>query len=744
MHDYTGVMIRGAALALVVAAAQPGSLGTPAARAENTAWPGAVEAEGGALDGRPEGERLDPVARFVSRFGAATAAPWLRPLLRPGPAAVRLFAARALVRIGDAGARAAALDWLVGPASSPSDRSLGLDALSWGPPAPEVRAAVEQAARDRDALTRAEALDALGRLDGADANQGSASLPVILGCLDDLDREVRVRAVRLVTRAAEIDPGAASPAAPMLLERLDDSDRLVRATALRALAALRDPRTVPALLRLAAADDPTGLQTAAVDALGWPGATAAVPFLVTRLRHRPADETARHAARALGAIASPPAVAALVAALRLPPVPEEVAEALVEAGPAATAPLLGLLDGPELGSAARAIPVLARIGDRRAVAPLGRAVRRQGGNGPLALVAIGALAQMRESGGVPALAEAAEAPDPEVRRAALTALASLADLRAAASVERALADGDAGVRAAGALLAGRLGASDAAPGLVERLGDESPAVGAAAARALAGLEPGALRGRHLLGRALDALARSPAGARDDAEVIAIGGALEALATESDAGRLDAAAIAGGDMRMLGPALAAAHQRAPLADRALVARLLSEVGADSERALAAAGALAVARLGDDDQAPLAQAAQQAEPAVRARLCEAIARLPEGGAWLQAWMSPREPAEVRAAAAWAARRRPELGDTLRALAAGPDEPVATDARAALGAAGTAGQAPYAARLVDPQGTPIAGRWVTFRAGQLSVVLRSDGRGGLLAAGLPEGAVTVSLVD
>ena len=740
MHDYTAVMIRRAALALVVVAAQPGGFGA----AQAAAWPGALETEGRALDAHPEGERPDAVARFVSRFGAAAAAPWLRPLLKSGPPPVRLLAARTLVRIGDPGARAAVLTWLTGPTSTPADRVLGLDALSWGPPGPEVRAAVEQAARDQEPLTRAEALDALGRLDGADPSHASPSLPVILGCLDDLDREVRVRAVRLVARATEIDPAAAAPAAPMLLERLDDGDRLVRATALHALGTLRDPRTVPALLRMAAADDPTGLQTVAVDALGWPGAAAAVPFLTTLLRHRPADEAARHAARALGAIATPPAVAALVAALRLPPVPEEIGQALVQAGPAAIAPLLRLLDGPELESAARAIPLLARIADRRAIGPLGRAVRRQGGNGPLSLVAIGALAHLRDPDGVAPLAEAAEAPDPEARRTALTALATLADPRAAASVDRALADGDPGVRAAGALLAGRLGGVEPAAALVNRLDDESPAVRTAAARALVGLPAETLPGLRLLSRALDALARQPNVTRDETEVAALADGLAALATPADTGRLDAAALAGGDTRILGAALAVAHRQVPIADRALLARLAADVGADPERGLAAAGALAVARLGEDEQVLLAHAAQQAEPAVRARLCEAIARLPDGAAWLQAWMSPAQPAEVRAAAAWASRGRRDLADSLRALAAQPEGPIARNARAALAAQGSGRPASCAARLVDPDGTPMAGRWVTLRAGVVSIAVRSDGRGGVRAAGLPEGPVTLSLAD
>ncbi|HVY40627.1 MAG TPA: HEAT repeat domain-containing protein, partial [Polyangia bacterium] len=274
-------MIRRAAvaMALAVTAAWAG-----VARA--AVWPGALAADGRALQAAPEGERADAVARFVARYGAAAATPWLRPLMAEGPSQARLLVARILVRAGDPLARQQALGWLTGPSSPPGDRTLGLDALSFGaaqgPAAPEVRAAFEQAARDPDAQTRAQALDALGRIDAAAPGRASASLSVILGCLDDLDREVRVRAVRLVARAATVDPAAAAASAPLLLERLDDADRLVRVTAVGALGALRDPRVVPALLRVAAADPPD-LQVAALDAMGWPGAGPAVPFLTTLL-----------------------------------------------------------------------------------------------------------------------------------------------------------------------------------------------------------------------------------------------------------------------------------------------------------------------------------------------------------------------------------------------------------------------------------------------------------------------------
>ncbi|HVT06357.1 MAG TPA: hypothetical protein VHO67_02820, partial [Polyangia bacterium] len=80
-------MIRRAAVALAVVAAWTG-VGRAAV------WPGALDADGRALAGAPEGERADAVARFVARYGTAAATPWLRPLMTDGPPQARLVVAR--------------------------------------------------------------------------------------------------------------------------------------------------------------------------------------------------------------------------------------------------------------------------------------------------------------------------------------------------------------------------------------------------------------------------------------------------------------------------------------------------------------------------------------------------------------------------------------------------------------------------------------------------------------------------
>ena len=515
----------------------------------------------------------------------------------------------------------------------------------------------------------------------------------------------------------------------------------MRVTALAALGALRDPRVVPALLRVAAANPPD-LQVPAVDAMGWPGAAAAVPFLTTLLQRRPADEAARHAARALGDIGNGPAVAALIDALRAPPVADEVGSGLVAAGAAAVGPLVAELDGPDLATAARAITLLGQIGDSRAVAPLARAVRHRGGTGPLVLVAVAALGRLHHPQALAALSEATGSSEPEVRRAALEALVSFGDGHAAGLAEQALADADPTVRAAAARVASRLGAGNqSAVALVDRLSDDAGEVRLAAAQALLVVSvPGPAR-RDLLVRAVAAASSRPASARSDEELQAIGDVLEALATPDDASRLDTALRGGAPTRVLALALRAAHAREPITDRDIVRRLLDELAGPPATALAAADALAAARVSDDDAAPLARAARDGEPALRARLCAAITRLSDGAGWLAAWMAPAQPAEVRAAAAWAARAHPELADLLRRLTDAPEAPVAANARAALAWSRQRTSAPaVGARLVETDGTPASGRWVTVRGGGLSVAVRSDASGNVRVDGLPPGAVVI----
>ena len=294
-------------------------------------WPGALQIDGQALTAIPERERPAGVERLLERHGIEAAGPYLLPLLSDPEPEVRAYVGRLLVRAGDQTAVAAAIEWLTTPGRPPADRMLGLDVLSHAATlTPRARQAIEQAIRDRDAPVRIRALAALGRHDPL------PSLPVVLAALDEDSREVRLAAALVIERADA--PAAARLATLPLLERLDDADRLIRLSALRTLGALRDPRAIPALVRIASEQSmelrTAELRAAAVDALGSPamGGGAALTTLVRLARHRPVDELARHADLALGEIATPAAVAALIAALSVPPVPQEAKQGLLHAG----------------------------------------------------------------------------------------------------------------------------------------------------------------------------------------------------------------------------------------------------------------------------------------------------------------------------------------------------------------------------------------------------------------------------
>ncbi len=158
---------------------------------------------------------------------------------------------------------------------------------------------------------------------------------------------------------------------------------------------------------------------------------------------------------------------------------------------------------------------------------------------------------------------------------------------------------------------------------------------------------------------LTALAATKGAPRDPAELEALGDALAASVTAADAGPLGPAFLVAdrGLAEPLARALAAAHLEQPLADQAVVDRAIALLEEGGPTAMGAADALASARFSDGEVAALARAFADAGPALRARLCVAIARTPRGGEWLASLIaSPAEPLQVRAAAAWGASGSP----------------------------------------------------------------------------------------
>ncbi|HZL17364.1 MAG TPA: HEAT repeat domain-containing protein [Polyangia bacterium] len=695
-------------------------------------WPGALETDGRALadSAAPHPSDLDPrrlaaIDRLVADHGREAATPFLVPLLTDRDPAVRLYAARLLARAGVPAATAVATSWIASPAVREVDRVFGLYVLQNAATlSSAARTIVEQAVRDSEPSVRRSALDVLA------AHPIGPSLQVVLAALDDDDREVRLRAVQLAGTCG--DPRATPP----LLERLDDVDRQVRLQAIVALASLHDLRAVPAFLRLTG-DGTLEQRIAAIDALGTLPAIVSAPTLIA-LARRPADEVGRHALLALGGIATPAAIGALVAVLRSPPVPDEALVGLRQAGTAAVPALIAELRGGTPSSSTLAAKLLGELGDRRASLPLVAALEHDAPGGPIALAALAALMRLADPVAVPALVRAAESTQVEIRRAAFEALRAGADPRSEAVLEEGLADADALVRALAARLAGAIDAHAAAPALSARLSDANPVVRKAVAAALAHVTD---RAHHPLATILSALTRPDVPPFTDQEVADIGVALESIATPPDVEPLARALLTarGGARGAIAQGLAAAHSGSPLTERATIDALIAAVADGGVAALSAADALAGARVVTGAVPALARAFADAESTVRARLCPAVAAAPDGDLWLAAVLAdPHEPANVRAAAAWAARGLGRVRPALEAAAHGGDDAVATNARAALAVASRSATTFVGARLRGPDGDPLIGRWVTIGiAGGPSVRAMTDSLGVARVAGLPDGA-------
>jgi HEAT repeat protein len=691
-------------------------------------WPDSITVAAHDATDLPDPQRLRTLERLTARAGDR-ALPVLVPLLADRDPSIRLFAARRLGRAGVPAAVDAATRWISSPTVPLVDRQFGLDVLREVPTLSDAaRQAVARALRDPDAAVRISALDALERHDAM------PSLPAVLSALDDDSREVRLRAIRLV--AGKNDPRITQP----LLSRVEDTDRQVRAEAIRALGS--HPRATPALLRLMT-DANEEARAAAMDALATMRAEASVPSFVALARRRPVDDAARRAQLALGKLATPAAVAALIALTRTPPVAPETKAALRAAGAAAVPALERELATGSPGSAALAATLLGEIGDRRSSAPLSAALDRRA---ELAPVALDALARIADPASLPTLVRAAESNDLETRRRAYTALLALRDPRASVALARGMADADPNVRELAARLAAALGAQGAAPPVAALLADGERDVRRAATEALAVL---AAPSGAVVTAIVGAITKPGAPPRDADEWQAIGEALERAVEPGDAGRLAAAwkSARGPERAAIVRALAAA-QAGRASDPALLQQLVDALAGDGPLPIAAAEALATTPIPEESRTAFTLRFAEAASAVRARLCDAIARMPEGGPWLAALMRARdETAEVRAAAAWAARGLDD-GDARDALAGARDDAeaaVAANARAAL-AIGRASrhsgpESWVAARLRARDGSPLAGRWVVISVGKAGDVwTTTDDAGGVRLFGVPAGPVSL----
>jgi HEAT repeat protein len=285
--------------------------------------------------------------------------------------------------------------------------------------------------------------DAEWRLALALARDGDArSVPVLLDAMHGYDEgkvakaEEAIRALgpraipelkQAFTQPRKYNPGLVTgllvdqptgEVVPFLIDALDK--RKTREAATRALAHVRDPRALDALIK-AASSGPKRLRGTAVWALGRHGDPRGFETIADALNARDA-ELRSTAAHALGQLDDPRVFDLLIAAL----------------------------DDREREVRGSAVRALERIGDARAVPALQEVLRREASN-PIgnSYTAAKALATLGPAG-VDALLAAAEDPDPKVRRNGVVGLnpqpkAALTDDRIVPVLLRNLADDDSQV-----------------------------------------------------------------------------------------------------------------------------------------------------------------------------------------------------------------------------------------------------------------------------------------------------------
>jgi HEAT repeat protein len=231
------------------------------------------------------------------------------------------------------------------------------------------------------------------------------------------------------------------------------------------------------------------------------GARPVVPALAAAVED-PSQEVRAAAARALGHLGrdAGPAVLALGAALKDPSpiVRAAAAESCRELGPLArdvAGPLAQLLNDPDPGVRAYTAQALPRVNPGQGKLAIPALIRTQTEADYFGRQSSGGLRDLGDAG-LAGTIEALDAADPDLRRAAANALASLGQGRpgrVAPALERALKDPDLDVRvtAAGALT--RLGYRDAylVPALLEGLGSRDLSVRNGAIGALSALGPAA-------------------------------------------------------------------------------------------------------------------------------------------------------------------------------------------------------------------------------------------------------------
>jgi len=394
----------------------------------------------------------------------------------------------------------------------------------------------------------AEALDALSRLgspddhdtppedvlDALEAFTRSPAAPVADAGLDalcalDPERAIVAARRRCAPPDARADHAIAvlrllgTPSATgALLELLDHPAEAVRGQAAHALGVLRAHEATPRLIALLditrqntddaawalgqlAAEDGIAPLIAAFDgdtddeaifgrdqiieALARMPEASVVPQLVKALTH-PGWWVYTGAVEALGTLGTPAAIGALIDALQHtePQVREYAARILGIVGDPSVVPALaGALDDPWPGTRVSALESLAQLGTLSAPVRDALADRLLSGAADERVFAAEALGATRHPDALRPLLDTLDDADPELRVAALLALAHLdADVPISA-LAALLDDPDVGVRDAAAVSLGQLARPEAIPALLDALANPASQVQRAAAEALINL-----------------------------------------------------------------------------------------------------------------------------------------------------------------------------------------------------------------------------------------------------------------
>lgn len=355
---------------------------------------------------------------------------------------------------------------------------------------------------DREANLRMHAALALGELHAHEA------APVLVKTLSDPDENVRFHAIEALGRlgAAEsivpLSKIAASDnfflafAAIEALSKTDDArvsplmvslldQELLRPAAIETLAAIGDEDCVPALARaLNHPEAPVGPLTNALtsiharyeDVLGAgnfiveAASRAITPEGRARLAAASAAEQDNRvaAAKVLGWLGQD-ALEGLVALVGDPAVDAAIADSIVGIGADAVPALIARLEAPAPATRVAAAGLLGRLGDRRAVSPLVRAL--QDVDAEVITAAAGALGSLGASAAIDALFAVFRHPNTAVRRVAVAAVSSIGAPGTNARAAAAMADDDPHARECGVRVAGYFGFGECVPAIVQALRD---------------------------------------------------------------------------------------------------------------------------------------------------------------------------------------------------------------------------------------------------------------------------------